>query len=57
MRIGGREFAVGVGHVVVNLLIKALQKPVYVEATADHSRYIFKSLGFEQRPGGSNPCL
>ena len=55
--IGGIEFGVGVGHVVVNALAPALKQPIYVDATGDASRYIFKSLGFVPRPGEQNPCL
>jgi hypothetical protein len=55
--IAGAEFGVGVGHVVVDLLVAALNHPVLVDATSSESRYIFKSLGFTTRPGEQNPCL
>jgi hypothetical protein len=57
LTIGDHEFGVGVGHVIVDLLMTALTKPVDVDATGDDSRYIFKSLGFQHREGESNPCL
>lgn len=57
LTIDGVRFGVGVGHVLVELLAAALNRPIFVDATHDDSRYIFKSLGFVSRPGEQNPCL
>jgi hypothetical protein len=46
VQFGGQSFAVGVGHVLVLALMQACPRPVKVDATTPHSRYVFKSLGF-----------
>ena len=55
--LGGSQFGVGVGHVVVDSLISTLAPPFLVDATNTYSRYVFKSLGFVHREGKENPCL
>ena len=55
--VAEREFSVGVGHVVVATLLEALKRPVFVDATNEDSRYIFRSLGFVHRSRTKNPCL
>lgn len=52
------RFGVGVGHIVVAELLSAIPRGrVTTDATSDQSRYIFKSLGFVEKPGATNPCL
>lgn len=55
--IGDHQFGVGIGHLLVDLLLGRLRRPVLVDATHSDSRYIFRSLGFVSRPGETNPCL
>ncbi len=55
--LGGASFSVGVGHAVIAALVRALRRPIFVNATTESSQYICQSLGFVARPGVSNPCL
>ena len=54
--LGEHYFAIGVGHVLVNALISAMETPIEVDATNAESRYIFMSLGFVPNPNSDNPC-
>lgn len=56
VELDGQLFHVGVGHVIVDTLLQTCPKPVKVNATSSHSRYIFKSLGFRDA-GLGNPCV
>lgn len=53
----GQNFDVGVGHVVTLALMQACPRPIIVDATTTHSRYVFKSLGFVQDAKSGNPCI
>lgn len=54
---GTVALTVGLGHVIVDALLRTLPRPVAVDATHASSRYIFKSLGFIKRVDQANPCL
>jgi hypothetical protein len=54
--VGGREFTVGIGHVLIDLLLTELPIPVYADAKVESSFYICRSLGFVPRRA-RNPCL
>ena len=47
--IDGVEITVGIGHVVVDLLLPALQRPIHADANTTSSRYILKALGFREQ--------
>jgi len=56
--IGDESFSIGVGHVVVHALLKYCSPPFHTDATNEHSRFIFKSLGFSTATyANGNPCL
>ena len=57
VQCGTVALTVGLGHVIVDALLRASPRPVAVDATNPSSRYIFKSLGFIKRVGQVNPCL
>ncbi len=57
VEVGGEVFQVGVGHVIVIALMEACPRPVKVNATTPHSRYVFKSLGFVHDDYIDNPCI
>ncbi|MBI4825298.1 MAG: hypothetical protein HY807_02610 [Nitrospirae bacterium] len=54
LQLSDQSFQVGVGHVVVNALIKECPRPIHVDATNSSARYIFKSLGFVNEDKSSN---
>jgi len=57
IQISEQSFQVGVGHVVVDALLKKCPSPIYVDATHDSSQYVFKSLGFFNDIDSTNPCI
>jgi hypothetical protein len=57
VKISRQKFTVGIGHLVVIALLANGRGPFFTDATHDSSRYIFKSLGFEQDRSESNPCI
>jgi len=57
VKISRQEFTVGIGHLLVIALLANGRGPFFTDATHDSSRYIFKSLGFEQERSESNPCI
>lgn len=57
IQLSDQSFQVGVGHVVVNTLIKSCSQSIIVDATNNNSRYIFKSLGFTHDNKSNNPCI
>jgi hypothetical protein len=57
IQVSGKEFQIGIGHVIVKKLIDECIKPIKVDATNSQSRYIFKSLGFVHDDETGNPCI
>jgi hypothetical protein len=55
--VQNETFSVGVAHVLVVELLRTFHGEVRVDATNSPSRYVFKSLGFAELPGETNPCL
>jgi hypothetical protein len=57
LQLNEQNFDVGIGHVVVLALIQACSRPIKVDATTTHSRYLFKSLGFVHDAQSANPYI
>ncbi len=53
----GKQFSAGIGHYLVLHLINNSIIKLTTNATNSRSRYIFKSLGFNQQSGSTNSCL
>lgn len=46
IQLSGESFQIGVGHVIVNALLKFCFRPIKVDINNQSSEYIFKSFGF-----------